>query len=82
MDFTQAVEDLDRSTGLEAEKQHRLGHKAHAWAAVRLSIKAFGKVYFTEKASREGVPGLFRAVQAGMHPFLTYAKLWELERNH
>jgi hypothetical protein len=80
MDFTQAVEDLDRRTSAEARKRFSEGRKAEAWPSFRLSLGEFRRVYKAEKASREGVPGLFKAVNAGMFEFLTFAKLWELEK--
>jgi hypothetical protein len=80
-DFTQAVEDLDRRTDLEARKRLLDGRKASGWAAARRMTGDFWNVYHKQGARREGVPGLFRAVQAGMFQFLSYAKHWELERN-
>ena len=80
-DFTRRVEELDRRTGAEAKKHFNESRKAQAWPAIRRSLAAFRKVYYAEGARREGVPGLFRAVEEGMFHFLTYAKHWELERN-
>ncbi len=80
MNFTQAVEELDKQTDLEARQWLQKARRPDAFAALGRSVSAFRKVYLSEKACREGVPGLFRAVQAGMFHFLTYAKHWELER--
>ena len=80
-DFTKAIEELDRRTDLEARKRFDERRAARALPAVRRMLGEFWKVYHSEKAYREGVDGLFRAVNAGMFHFLTYAKHWELERN-
>lgn len=81
MDFTQQIEDLDRRTDIEARRCFEEKRKLSAPGAVRKGVAGFRKVYFLQKACRQGVPGLFRAVQEGMFHFLTYAKYWELERN-
>ena len=81
MDFTQSVADLDRRTDQEARLSFQEGRKNSGFAAARRMAGAFWKTYRSEKACREGVPGLFRAVNAGMFHFLTYAKHWELQRN-
>ena len=80
-DVTKAVEELDRRTDLEAKKRFEERHPVRAFASFRRMIAEFWKVYYSENARREGVDGLFRAVNAGLFHFLTYAKHWELERN-
>ncbi len=81
MDFTQQIEELDRRTDQEARLSFQEGRKNGAFHTVRRMVGAFWKTYYSEKACREGVPGLFRAVNAGMFHFLIYAKHWELQRN-
>jgi hypothetical protein len=81
MNFTQQIEELDRSTDRQARQWLEERRKVDALAAVRGMVSGFWRVYFSQKACREGVPGLFRAVQEAMRHFLTYAKHWELERN-
>ena len=80
--FTEAIEDIDRRSDLEAKKCFDERRTLSAWRALRGSAGIFWKTYYTDKARREGVSGLFRAVNEGMFHFLTYAKHWELERNH
>ena len=80
MDFTQMVLELDQKTTEEAQISFREGRKNGGMLTVGRMIGAFRKTYFTDKACREGVPGLFRAVSAGMFYFLVYAKQWELTR--
>ena len=80
-DFTRQIEELDRRTDSEARKWFAEKKKVAALPVVRRMVSEFWRIYFSEKARREGVPGLFRAVQAAMFHFLTYAKHWELTRN-
>ena len=80
-EFTKAIEDLDRQTDLEAKKYFEEKQPISAPRALSRMVGAFWKVYFKERSRREGVKGLFRAVNAGMFHFLTYAKHWELERS-
>ena len=79
--FTQAIEELDRETDVEARKRFDEKRTVAAFPAARAMVAGFWHAYFSGKACREGVPGLFRAVNAGMFHFLTYAKHWELERS-
>lgn len=81
MDFTQSIAELDRRSTEEADRSFREGRKNSVFSALRRMVGAFWKTYYSEKARHEGVPGLFRSVNAGMFYFLTYAKHWELERN-
>jgi len=81
MDFTQTISELDRQTTEEASRSFQEGRKNGGFLALRRMVGAFWTTYYSEKACRDGVPGLFRAVNAGMRHFLIYAKHWELERN-
>ncbi len=80
MDFTQKISELDRQTSEEAQRSFREGRRNGGVLAVRRMVGAFWKMYYSEKACREGVPGFFRSVNAGMRHFFIYAKQWELER--
>ena len=80
-DFTQAIEELDRQTDLEAKKWHEEGRKTTAWQVVKRMVAEFRRIYYAENARREGVDGLFRAVSGAMFHFLAYAKCWELDRD-
>ncbi len=80
MDFTQSIAELDRQTNEDAQKSFREGCKNGGFLAAKRMVGGFWRTYYSEKAFREGVPGLFRAVNAGMFHFLVYAKQWELER--
>jgi hypothetical protein len=81
MDFTRQIEELDRRTERQARLWFEEKRKVSAPAAVRGMVSAFWRVYVSQNARRDGVRGLFRAVQEGMFHFVSYAKHWELERN-
>ena len=79
--FTQDITNLDRLTDVEARRWVTEKRKTGIFSSLRKMSASFFRVYFTEKARKEGVPGLFRAVNAGMFEFLTYAKYWEITRS-
>ena len=79
--FTQDIEALDRKTDQEARARYDRKDRAGIFVTVRAMLKDFTRVYFNEKSHDQGVPRLFRAVNAGMFHFLVYAKYWELEKN-
>ena len=81
MDFTQAVLELDQQSDQAARLSFQEGRKNSPFLTAKRMVGAFWKTYRIENARAQGVPGLFRAVNAGMLHFLTYAKHWELERN-
>ena len=80
-DFTDAIAKLDRQTDLEAKKWFRENRKVGAFSIMRKTIDRFWKAYFSKQGHKDGVIGLFLAVNSGMYQFLTYAKYWELKRN-
>ena len=79
--FTQDIADLDRLTDAEALRWVTEKRKSGLFSSLWKMIASFFPFYYTEKSRKEGVPGLFRAVNAGMFEFLTYAKYWELTRS-
>lgn len=79
-DFTDAIAKLDRQTDLEAKKWFREKRKVGVLSTVRKMIDRFWKQYFVKQGYKDGVIGLFLAVNAGMYQFLSFAKYWELKR--
>lgn len=79
--FTDAVAKLDRQTDLEARKWFREKRKVGALSIVRKSIDRFWRSYISKKGHKDGVVGLFLAVNSGMYQFLSYAKYWEMKKN-
>jgi len=80
-DFTDAVAKLDRQTDLEARKWFREKRKVGIWGTVRKMVDRFWRSYYSKKGYKDGVNGLFLAVNSGMYQFLSFAKYWELQKN-
>ena len=80
-DFTDAIAKLDRQTDLEAKKWFREDRKVSAFSVMRKMVDRFWKAYISKQGYKDGVIGLFLAVNSGMYQFLSYAKYWELKRN-
>ena len=80
-DFTDAINKLDRQTDLEAQKWFREKRKIGIFSIVRKTIDRFWRAYFSKQGYKDGVIGLFLAVNSGMYQFLSFAKYWELKKN-
>lgn len=78
-DLADAVAKLDRQTDLEAQKWFREKRKVGLLGIVRKMIDRFWKAYVVKEGHRDGVIGLFLAVNGAMYQFLSYAKYWELK---
>ena len=79
-DFTDAITKLDRQTDLEARKWFREKRKVGALGTLRKMVDRFCRAYFSKKGYKDGVIGLFLAVNSGMYQFLSYAKYWEMKK--
>ena len=79
-DFTDAIAKMDRQTDLEARKWFREGRKISAVQTLRKMVDRFCKAYFNKKGYKDGVVGLFLAVNGGMYQFLTFVKVWEMRK--
>lgn len=79
--FTDAITKLDRQSDLEALKWFREKRKVGAFGTLRKMIDRFCRAYFKKEGYKDGVIGLFLAVNSGMYQFLSFAKYWELKRN-
>lgn len=78
-DFSDAISKLDRQTDLEAQKWFREQRKVGLFNILRKTIDRFFRAYFKKKGHKDGVIGLFLAVNSGMYQFLTYLKYRELK---
>lgn len=78
--FTDAIAKLDRQTDLEAKKWFRENRKVGTLGIIRKMIDRFWRAYITKKGHKDGVIGLFLAVNSGMYQFLSYAKYWEMKK--
>lgn len=79
-DFTDAITKLDRQTDLEARKWFREKRNVGILSTARKTIDRFWRAYFLKEGHKDGVIGLFLAVNSGMYQFLSFAKYWELKR--
>lgn len=80
-DFTDAIAKLDRQTDLEARKWFREKRKIGVFTTLRKTVDRFWRAYYTKQGHKDGVPGLFLAVNSGMYQFLSFAKYWEMKRH-
>lgn len=80
-DFTDAVAKLDRQTDLEAMKWFREKRKVGIFGTLRKMVDRFFRAYFSKHGYKDGVIGLFLAVNAGMYQFLSFAKYWEMRES-
>ena len=78
--FTDAIAKLDRQTDLEAKKWFREKRKVGIFSVLRKTIDRFWRAYFLKEGHKDGVIGLFLAVNSGMYQFLSYAKYWEMKK--
>lgn len=79
-DFTDAIAKLDRQTDLEARKWFRERRKIGVMNTARKSVDRFWRAYVKKQGYKDGMVGLFLAVNSGMYQFLSFAKTWELYR--
>ena len=80
-DFADAISKLDRQTDLEARKWYREKRKVGVFSTVRKMIDRFCRQYYKKQGRKDGVIGLFLAVNSAMYQFLSFVKCWELKRN-
>ena len=79
-DFADAIAKLDRQTDLEARKWFRENRKVGVFSIMRKTVDRFWKAYFSKQGYKDGVHGLFLAVNSGMYQFLSFAKYWEMKK--
>ena len=79
-DFTDAIAKLDRQTDLEAKKWFREKRRVGIFWTLRKMIDRFCRAYFSKQGHKDGVIGLFLAVNSGMYQFLSFAKYWEMNK--
>jgi len=79
-DFADAIAKLDRQTDLEAKKWFREKRKVGVLGTTRKMIDRFWRSYVSKQGHKDGVIGLFLAVNSGMYQFLSFAKYWEMKK--
>lgn len=78
--FTDAIAKLDRQTDLEAKKWFREKRKVGILSILRKMFDRFWRAYVAKAGHKDGVIGLFLAVNGAMYQFLSFAKYWELKK--
>jgi hypothetical protein len=85
-DFGRYLTNANRYTSLTAKKLKEDGVEINLVSGIDyLAIKplvTFIKIYFRHKGFVDGFPGFAFALFSGLHHFLAYLKLWELEKKN
>jgi glycosyltransferase involved in cell wall biosynthesis len=69
-------------SSVEALLRYNLGHpKITWWRFPRVMITAFLNSFVRQKGFKAGVVGVIESIFQSFSMFITYAKLWELQRN-
>ena len=80
-DFTVLIAELDQQTDLEARRWFQENQKVGVFSILIKMVSCFWTSYVSKRGHKDGVRGLFLAVNSGIHPFLSYAKYWEMVRH-
>ncbi len=68
-------------SGIEAELRFRANHpKMSSWRFFRVMITAFYNSFIKQKGYKAGTAGLVESIYQAFSMFITYARLWELQR--
>jgi len=79
-DFEHFLGSVNRQSTLEATKWLRTGQKMTLGRVIRRAIDRFFRVYFKERAFKDGLVGFMIAYFASLYQVLSYAKYWEMKR--
>lgn len=76
------VEKTNRWSEIEAELRFKTHHpKMVWWRFFRVMITAFFDSYIRQKGWKAGMVGIIESFYQSFSMFVTYAKLWELQKN-
>jgi len=79
--LSQMVEKTNEWSEYEAELRIKAGHPEMTWwRFFRVIVTAFFKSYVFEKGYKNGTEGIIEAIYQSFSIFITYAKLWEMQR--
>lgn len=80
-DLSSMVEKTIEWSKIEAELRFKANHPKMAWWRFpRVMITAFLNSYIKQQGYKAGVVGLIESVYQSFSIFITYARLWELQR--
>lgn len=79
--LSQMIEKTNKWSDIEARLRFDAHHpKMSWWRFPRVMIPAFFRSYMKEKGYRNGTAGVIESIYQAYSMFITYAKLWELQR--
>lgn len=79
--LSQMVEKTNKWSNIEAELRFHAHHPQMSWWRFpRVMMPAFFRSYISEKGYRNGTAGVIESIYQAYSMFITYAKLWELQR--
>ncbi len=75
----QYVAKIDRASTSEALRLQETRYQIMWYDAIRFPLSDFLKIYFAEKAYKDGLHGLALALFQAFYSFCTFAKVWEMQ---
>lgn len=79
--LSQMLEKTNKWSDIEAKLRYDANHPKMAWWRFpRVMFPAFSNSYFKEKGYKNGTKGIIEAMFQAYSMFVTYAKLWELQK--
>jgi len=79
--FTEKVENTLNWSILEAELLYKAGHpRMVAWRFFRIMLTEFFNRFFRQGLWRDNTEGALESIYQSFSRFLTYARLWEMQR--
>lgn len=79
--LSQMLEKTNKWSEYEAKLRFDANHpKMNILRFVRVIATGFLKSYFKEKGYKNGTAGMIEAIYQGYSMFITYSKLWEMQR--
>lgn len=76
----QYLTKIDRASTSESIRLRETHYQIMWYDAIRFPLSDFLKIYFAERAYKDGLHGLVLALLQAFYSFCTFAKLWEGEK--
>ena len=77
----QSIQKMNRFTAAEVTHMHKDdGVKFRTFDLVKKPLAEFKNRYFVRQGYKDGMHGFLLSILMGVYRFLTYAKLWQLEK--
>jgi glycosyltransferase involved in cell wall biosynthesis len=81
--LTEMIAKTNKWSDTEAKLRFDSGHpQIVSWRLIRVMITGFCKSFFYDKGYKAGTTGMIESIYQAFSMFITYAKLWELQRIH